>query len=164
MDAETIMMVVVAVVFGYLVLVNRIAKFILPLRLEIAELGEELKKEPAIPLEMRKRVDRHLDRLMDPWVIVFDCLLVPFMLINFMIKRPTDKVASISDDDVRNDYTRFMFGLAVSQAAANPAFGLLFILEALILVPLMALAGRSIKGYERLFTNVMSSPNRVRFG
>lgn len=143
--AELLVWVIVAFAF-YCFLLNRLAKFVQPLRLGLARRGERLLQNPNLPPWAARQLRLELDTMFSGWWAVGAALLFMPAILGFatgLIKSPPD----IEHAETRREYNLLAWHFALSFIVANPIMGAIFVLELLALVLVVAILGGTVMSF-----------------
>ena len=144
----------VLVVSLYALLLSRLATFVQPLRLILAEEGEQLLLDDSLTDSERRQVETNLNTAFSVWPAVVACILTPVVAICsfFGLKTKPSGNASLF---------RISLLFTISIVAANPLFGALFIAELLVFGAIAAVLTASPAILRALFISLFGFEQRL---
>lgn len=146
MEMNLSILAVVLAFAAYPLLRARLLRFVEPWRLEMAELGEQLRHDAYLSERQKLSITESMDRAYSPWPIVAIVLTapaLPFVILWCIFTNRVPKKLT-KHPETERDYERFMDRWFVSSMAANPAFGLIFLVEIVFIVLVIAIVGQQV--------------------
>jgi len=140
----TDIIIVAGAVIGWYFIQGRLARFIHPMRLELAREGEELLADARLSQAQRDLVRFQLENALDPWTAVIFTALLPFVVIGRIVglRCCSVKAGRIEDKELRSKYERVDAMFTRSIVCANLLAGVIFLAELALLTVFFAIIGR----------------------
>lgn len=156
--AETYILVIVALLAIYPIVMVRLVRFMQPMRLEMADLGEQLAQDEFLTADQKKGIVEMLDRAFSAWPMIVMVVMMPFIAVAAIIeacrdRRPPKMLTKHPETEA--DYDRFMTRFFLSTMAANPLFAVIFVFELAVTVIIAALVGQHVFAMKSFLQRVL---------
>jgi hypothetical protein len=137
MDDILILIGAVGAGSGYIYFQRRLDSYVLPMRLHMAELGEQLAAETHLPATVRNGISDELGMAFSCWPMIACVFLIPvaFLQLALRHKPKPENISRAAAADLRR-YRNMLF---ISWAAANPICALVAALEVILFIPLLVI-------------------------